>query len=75
MDKNLNVRVIAFPIRTYDISFLEEQSDRELSEIALADADCEIYSSLKEFQNAINDDDNEKVDTINNWLIFLTDLV
>lgn len=31
--------------------------------------------SLKEFQNAINDDDNEKVDTINNWLIFLTDLV
>lgn len=31
--------------------------------------------SLKEFQNAINDGDNEKVDTINNWFIFLTDLV
>ena len=70
MDKNLNVRVVALPI-TYDRQWLNTLNDRELSETALADGDCDIYGSLLEFQEALN---NDEVGIENKWIYFLTDL-
>ena len=72
MDKKLNVRVVALPIEQYDRSWLDTLSDRELSDTALADGDSDIYGSLLEFQEALN---NDEVDTENKWIYFLTDLV
>lgn len=71
MDKNLDIRVVALPIDDYDRVWLDTKSDRELSDIALADGDSDIYLSLLEFQEALN---NDKVDTENKWIYFLTDL-
>lgn len=71
MDKNLNVRVVTFPTSTYSRNTLDKLKDRELSEWALAEGDSNIYVSLKEFQNALN---NDEVDIENNWFYFLTDL-
>ena len=71
MDKNLNVRVVVLPIETYDRSYLNSLTDRELSDVALAEGDSDIYSSLLEFQEALN---NDEVDTENKWIYFLTDL-
>lgn len=72
MDKNINVRVVGLPIEQYDREWLNTLSDRELSDTALAEGDSEIYSSLAEFQEALN---NDNVDTENKWFYFLTDLV
>ncbi len=71
MDKNLNVRVVTFPITEYASAILDTLSDRELSECALAEGDSNIYESLLEFQNALN---NDEVDVENNLIYFLTDL-
>ena len=71
MDKNLDIRVVALPIDDYDRAWLDTKSDRELSDIALADEDSDIYLSLLEFQEALN---NDNVDTENKWIYFLTDL-
>lgn len=71
MDKNINVRVVGLPIEQYDKEWLNSLSDMELSETALAEGDSEIYLSLAEFQEALN---NNKVDTENKWFYFLTDL-
>ena len=71
MDKNLDIRVVALPIDDYDRVWLDTKSDRELSDIALADGDSDIYLSLLEFQEALN---NDNVDTENKWIYFLTDL-
>ena len=71
MDKNLNVRVVALPTINYDRQWLNTLSDRELSDTALADGDSDIYGSLLEFQEALN---NDEVDTENKWIYFLTDL-
>lgn len=71
MDNNLNVRVVALPAITYDRQWLNTLNDRELSDTALADGDSDIYESLLEFQEALN---NDEVDTENKWIYFLTDL-
>ena len=71
MDKNINVRVVGLPIEQYDKEWLNSLSDMELSETALAEGDSEIYLSLAEFQEALN---NDNVDTENKWFSFLTDL-
>ena len=71
MDKKLNVRVVALPIDQYDRDYLSSLSDRELSEVALAEGDSDIYESLLEFQERLN---NDEVDTENKWIYFLTDL-
>lgn len=71
MDNNLNVRVVALPTITYDRQWLNTLNDRELSDTALADGDSDIYGSLLEFQEALN---NGEVDTENKWIYFLTDL-
>ena len=71
MDNNLNVRVVALPTITYDRQWLNTLNDRELSDTALADGDSDIYGSLLEFQEALN---NDEVDTENKWIYFLTDL-
>ncbi len=70
MDKKLDIRVVALPIDDYDREWLDTKSDQELSEIALADGDSDIYESLLEFQEALNSDE---VDTENKWIYFLTD--
>lgn len=70
MDKHLNVRVVGLPIEQYDKKWLNTLSDRELSDTALAEGDSEIYLSLAEFQEALN---NDNVDTENKWFYFLTD--
>ena len=71
MDKNINVRVVALPIDQYDRDYLNSLSDRELSDVALAEGDSDIYVSLLEFQERLN---NDEVDTENKWIYFLTDL-
>jgi len=71
MDKNLNVRVVALPIDTYDREYLNSLSDEQLSNIALADNKSDMYFSLLEFQERLN---NDEVDTENKWIYFLTDL-
>ena len=71
MDKNINVRVMGFPKENYDKEWLDTLNDRERSDAALAEGDSEIYLSLSEFQEALN---NNKVDTENKWFYFLTDL-
>lgn len=70
MDKHLNVRVVGLPVEQYDKEWLNTLSDRELSDTALAEGDSEIYLSLAEFQEALN---NDNVDTENKWFYFLTD--
>lgn len=70
MDKKLDIRVVALPIDDYDREWLNTKSDQELSEIACADGDSDIYESLLEFQEALNSDE---VDTENKWIYFLTD--
>lgn len=49
-----NVRVIALLRSNYDKDFLDSQSQKEISEIALADCDSIIYGSLQEFMGEIN---------------------
>ena len=71
MDKHLNVRVVGLPIEQYDKKWLDTLSDRELSDTALAEGDSEIYLSLADFQEALN---NDNVDTENKWFYFLTGL-
>lgn len=71
MDKHLNVRVVGLPIEQYDKKWLDTLSDRELSDTALAEGDSEIYLSLADFQEALN---NDNVDTENKWFYFLIDL-
>lgn len=71
MDKKLNVRVVALPIDEYDRAWLNTLSDEELSDTALAEGNSDIYESLLEFQEALN---NDEVDTENKWIYFLTDL-
>ena len=62
---------ITFPAFQYDREYLDTLNDRELSDCALAEGDSNIYVSLLEFQEALN---NDEVDTENNLIYFLTDL-
>jgi hypothetical protein len=43
MDKKLDIRVVALPIDDYDREWLDTKSDQELSEIACADGNSDIY--------------------------------
>lgn len=70
MNKNLNIRVILFPIGRYERNYLERLTDKKLSELAKKNK-CQTWHSLKDFQYAINDDE---VDDVNNWIFFLTDV-
>ena len=63
-----NISVVSFPIERYDRSYLDGLSDKELSETALADGDCGVWSNLESFQDDLN---NDFVDTENNWIYFL----
>lgn len=71
MEKELNVRVMGFPKNTYDKVWLDTLSDKDLSDTALAEGDSEIYPTLSDFQNALN---NKEIDCEKNWYYFLTDL-
>lgn len=74
MDKNVNVRVIAFPKTQYDKEWLDTLKDEELSETALADCDSQIWSNLSEFQDDLhlNGAGRNIIDL--NWVYFLTDM-
>lgn len=62
------ITVVAFPVDTYEMNELSKKTDSELSEMALADSNCGIWSNLDAFQIALNAD---IVDTDNNWVFFL----
>ena len=74
MDKNVNVRVIAFPKTQYDKEWLDTLKDEELSETALADCDSQIWSNLSEFQDDLhlNGAGRNIIDLY--WVYFLTDM-
>lgn len=77
MDKNINVRVVGFPIEPYYTKeWLDTLSDRELSETACADGDTYIYGNLKEFQEEILNMKNPNATELftGNYWYFLTDL-
>lgn len=63
-----DITVVAFPIDDYDKTELDRMSDAELSETALSDSKCNIWTGLESFQYALNAD---YVDTDNNWIFFL----
>ena len=69
MNKNLNVKVVLFPIGVYDRDYLESLSDKHLSEIA-SKQKYQTWYSLKDFQNALNDDE---VDDVNNKIRDIND--
>lgn len=69
MDKKSNVRVVSFPIE-YDREYLDTLNDEELSSTASAESESRIWTSLKDFQNDVN---NDYVDFENNWFYFLND--
>ena len=69
MDKKRNVRVVSFPIE-YDREYLDTLKDEELSSAASAESESRIWTSLKDFQNDVN---NDYVDFENNWFYFLND--
>lgn len=75
MDKNVNVRVVAFPKTQYDKEWLDTLKDRELSDTALADADSLIWPNLQEFQDDLhlNGAGRNIIDL--NWVYFLTDKI
>ena len=65
--RDLNVKVIAFPVAGFDRQDLQNLEDAEL--IALAKKyGCTIYSDLEFFQIKLN---NDLVDVDNNWIIFV----
>ena len=68
MDKNLNVKVVLFPIGRYQRTYLERLTDKKLSELAKKNK-YQTWYSLRDFQYAIN---NDEVDDVNNWIFFLT---
>ena len=70
MDKKRNVRVVSFPIDQYDREYLDTLKDEELSSAAHAEDESQIWASLSEFQNDVN---NDYVDFENNWFYFLND--
>jgi hypothetical protein len=75
MDKNINVRVVAFPKTTYDKKWLDSITDRERSETALADGNTQIWTNLNEFQNDLHLEGAGRNIIDLNWIYFLTDLV
>jgi len=72
MDRNVNVRVIAFPKAQYDEEWLDTLKDKELSETALADAGSLIWPDLQEFQDDIHRDGISIGELY--WVYFLTDM-
>jgi hypothetical protein len=75
MDKNIDVRVVAFPKTTYDKKWLNSITDRERSETALADGNTQIWTNLNEFQNDLHLEGAGRNIIDLNWIYFLTDLV
>jgi hypothetical protein len=75
MDKNIDVRVVAFPKTTYDKKWLDSITDRERSETALADGNTQIWTNLNEFQNDLHLEGAGRNIIDLNWIYFLTDLV
>ena len=73
MDKNVNVRVIAFPKTQYDKEWLDTLKDRELSDTALADCDSQIWDNLSEFQDDLHLDGAGRNIIDLYWVYFLTD--
>lgn len=53
-----NVRVIAFLRSIYDKEWLDSKTQKEISEIALADANSRIWGSLQEYADEINNPEN-----------------
>ena len=74
MDKNVNVRVIAFPKAQYDEEWLDTLKDEELSETACADADTQIWGSISEFQHDLHLKGAGRNIIDLNWIYFLTDM-
>ena len=75
MDKNVNVRVVAFPKTQYDKEWLDSLKDEELSETALADADSLIWPDLQEFQDDLHLKGAGRNIIDLNWVYFLTDKI
>ena len=73
MDRNVNVRVIAFPKAQYDEAWLDTLKDKELSETALADCDSQIWDNLSEFQDDLHLDGAGRNIIDLYWVYFLTD--
>lgn len=75
MDKNVNVRVVAFPKTQYDKEWLDTLKDEELSEAACADGDTQIWGNLSEFQHDLHRNGAGRNIIDLNWIYFLTDMV
>jgi hypothetical protein len=75
MDKNVNVRVVAFPKTQYDKEWLDTLKDEELSETALADGDTQIWGNLSEFQDSLHRNGAGRNIIDLNWVYFLTDKI
>lgn len=73
MDKNSNVRVVGFPITSYDKTTLDSLSDRDKSEWACADGDTAIFEDLREFQDVVLNTPMAKEQLVSNWWYFLND--
>ena len=74
MDKNVNVRVVAFPKTQYDEEWLDTLlKDEELSEAALADGDTKIWDNLSEFQHDLHLKGAGRNIIDLYWVYFLTD--
>ena len=75
MDKHLNVRVIGVPKgSSYDKKWMDSISDKEMSNLALGDADTAIFESMEEFSEVVLNNPTAKEQLLNNWWYFLTDL-
>jgi len=75
MDKHINVRVIGVPKdSSYDKKWMDSISDKEMSELALSDADTAIFESIEEFSEVVLNNPLAKEQLLSNWWYFLTDL-
>lgn len=71
MDKKSKVRIVGFPKKSYEKSWLDTLIDEERSETALADGDAMIYADLEEFQEETLNKDGSKITEY--WWYFLND--
>lgn len=69
-----NVRVIAFLRSNYDKEWLDSKTQKEISEIALEDANSRMWGSLQEYADEINNPEDCNFGAVissNYWVYFI----
>ena len=68
--RDLKVKVVAFPVDSYDVSELGKLTGEKLMTTANGDKQCTIWDDLEVFQAYLNGD---LVNVYNNWIFFVAE--